>query len=128
MSTRRPRPELVDRRSDPAHPEALQSELRESEARYHSLFENSRDAIYVTTREGRFVDVSSSFLNLFGYSRSQLLKMNAQVLYVDAADRMRFQLEVERLGAVRDFEVCLATKSGEVLDCLLSSSVRHAAD
>jgi diguanylate cyclase (GGDEF)-like protein/PAS domain S-box-containing protein len=128
MSTRRSRPELVNRRPDPARPEALLAELRDSEARYHSLFEGSRDAIYVTTREGRFVDVNSSFLNLFGYSRSQLLEMNAQVLYVAPADRMRFQHEVERLGAVRDFEVSLRTNSGRVLDCLLTSTVRHAAD
>jgi diguanylate cyclase (GGDEF)-like protein/PAS domain S-box-containing protein len=123
-----PRPELAIRRPEGVAADTLLAELRESEARYHSLFEGSRDAIYITTREGRFLDVNSSFLNLFGYRRAELLDLNARVLYAHAADRRRFQREVERSGAVRDFEVQLKTNAGDLLDCLLTSTVRLAAD
>jgi len=101
-----------------------EEELRRSEERYRSLFEESRDAIYVTTRDGVFLDVNQSTLDLLGYTREQIIGMNVRELYVDMLDRSRFQEEIERSGTVRDFELLLRTSDGRVLDCLLSSSVR----
>jgi len=102
--------------------------LRESEERYHGLFESSRDAIYITRRDGQFIDVNQSLLELFGYTRAELLSLNAQVLYADPADRLRFQRVIEQFASVRDFEVRLRTRDGRFLECLLSSSIRYAAD
>src|SRR5262245_6966581 len=84
---------------------ALLQALRESEARYHSVFETSRDPIYITERDGRFIDANASLLELFGYSRAELMNLNARVLYADPLDRLRFQREIEQTRAVRDFEV-----------------------
>jgi diguanylate cyclase (GGDEF)-like protein/PAS domain S-box-containing protein len=118
--------------SVPAEPEttahALLQALRESEARYHSVFETSRDPIYITERDGRFIDVNASLLELFGYTREEFLSLNARVLYADPIDRLRFQREIEQHRAVRDFEVRLRVKDGSVRTCLISSSVRYAPD
>ena len=102
--------------------------LRESEERYHSLFESSRDAIYITQRNGHFIDVNQSLLDLFGYTRAELLSLNAQVLYADPSDRLRFQQVIEHDASVRDFAVRLRTRDGRTLECLLSSSIRYADD
>ena len=99
--------------------------LKESEARYQGLFQSSRDAIYITERNGRFIDVNPSFLEMFGYAPDELLHITAQKLYLRREDRERFQREIERNRTIRDFEVQLVTKSGHVLDCLLSSSIRY---
>ncbi len=107
---------------------ALLHALRESEARYHSVFETSRDPIYITERDGRFIDANASLLELFGYTREELLSMNARVLYADPIDRSRFQREIEQNRAVRDFEVRLRIRDGSVRVCLISSSVRYAPD
>jgi diguanylate cyclase (GGDEF)-like protein/PAS domain S-box-containing protein len=116
----------------PAEPEttahALLQALRESEARYHSVFETSRDPIYITERDGLFIDVNASLLDLFGYTREELLSLNARVLYADPIDRLRFQREIEQQRAVRDFEVRLRVKDGTVRTCLISASVRYAPD
>ncbi|MGH7459979.1 MAG: putative bifunctional diguanylate cyclase/phosphodiesterase [Longimicrobiales bacterium] len=128
MSVQPARLETADLGLDTADLDTLRAALQESEARYHSLFEGCRDAIYVTAHDGRFLDVNSSFVQLFGYTRDDLLGLNARVLYADPADRKRFQKEIEHADAVRDFEVRLKTQSGRVLDCLFSSSVRRAAD
>jgi PAS domain-containing protein len=45
-----------------------ESALRESEERYRNLFEQSKDAIYMKTREGKLVEVNQYFLVLFGCS------------------------------------------------------------
>ncbi|APV44903.1 PAS domain S-box-containing protein [Dehalogenimonas formicexedens] len=51
--------------------------LAESEIRYHSLFNNSNDAIYVHIEgiTGRFIDVNDRACQLLGYSREELLEM-----------------------------------------------------
>jgi len=102
--------------------------LHESEERYRAIFEQSTDAIYVTTREGRFVDLNQAGLDLFGYTREELNGLNAGDLYVHSVDRRRFQQEMEREGFVRDFEVQLRKKDGTEMDCLLSSTVQRDGD
>ncbi|HEX2166472.1 MAG TPA: diguanylate cyclase, partial [Longimicrobiales bacterium] len=102
--------------------------LRESEERYRTLFEESRDAIYITRLDGRFIDVNPAALDLFGFSRDELMKVNARDLYLDPDARSAFSKVVEENGSVRDYEVTLRTRTGERLDCLLSSIVRRAPD
>ena len=102
--------------------------LRESEERYRTLFEQSRDAIYITTREGKFVDANQSMLDLFGYSREELIDLNALTIYVNPDDRSRFQQEIEQKGFVRDYEVKFRKKGGAEMTCLLTATVRRAHD
>ena len=56
--------------------------MKESEERYRSLFDDSRDAIYITRKDGTFVDMNESFVNLFGFTRQEVLKLNAKLAYV----------------------------------------------
>jgi PAS domain S-box-containing protein len=102
--------------------------LRESEMKFRNLFEESRDAIIINSREGAFFDVNQAALTLFGYTREAMMGLNAQVLYADPADRFAFQQELEKKGSVRDFEVKMRKKDGTVMDCLLTSSVWRAKD
>jgi len=102
--------------------------LRASEAKYRALFEESMDAIYVTSREGQFLDINGAGLDMFGYTREEMAAVNAVELYVDPADRPRFQKAVEEKGEVKDYEVRLCKKDGTEMDCLLTSIVRRAED
>src|SRR5688572_17140718 len=92
------------------------------EQRYRSLFEESRDAVYITARDGRFLDVNRSFLEMFGFTREELLRKNAADLYVDPGARQRFQHEVELRNAVRDYEVRFRRRDGSVIHALLSAA------
>jgi len=95
--------------------------LRESEARYRTLFENSRDAICFCTREGLVVDVNRAALDLFGYSRDEMIGLNIGELYLDPGARSRFEQEIERSGSVMDYAVKLRKKDGSEMDCLATS-------
>ncbi len=57
--------------------------LRHSEEKYRTLFEDSRDAITITDRDGTFLDVNKAMLDLFGYRKEQIMRMKFQDLYVD---------------------------------------------
>ena len=98
--------------------------LRESEKRYRILFEGSRDAIYVTIREGKIVDANQAMLDLFGYSREEMIGLDARKTYVYPEDRRKFQQHIEREGFVRDYEIKLRKKDGAEMECLLTSTVR----
>jgi diguanylate cyclase (GGDEF)-like protein/PAS domain S-box-containing protein len=102
--------------------------LRESEERYRTLFEESRDAVYITTLDGRFVAVNQALVEQFGYTREELLAGNVADLYTDAQDRARFRDEIFRDGYVRDFEVRLARRDGVALHCLVSATLRRGPD
>ncbi len=115
-------------RAEIAERRRAEGALRESEERYRALFERSTDAIYITSREGKFVDLNQSGLDLFGYTREELAELNTRQLFVDLADRSRFQQEIEQKGFVRDYEVRLRKKDGTKLDCRLASTVRRAND
>jgi PAS domain S-box-containing protein len=102
--------------------------LRKSEERYRILFEESRDAIYATSREGEILDANRSMFNLFGYSREEMIGLKARETYVLFEDRLKFQQKIEREGFVRDYEIKLRKKDGTEMDCLLTATVRRTAD
>ncbi|HEY0808918.1 MAG TPA: EAL domain-containing protein [Longimicrobiales bacterium] len=94
--------------------------------RYRSLFEASRDAIYITTREGTFLDANGSFLEMFGYTRDELLTCNAADLYLDARDRQHFLFAIEKNGVLRNFESKLRRRDGTAIDALISAAAHKS--
>ncbi|MFQ6028509.1 MAG: GAF domain-containing protein, partial [Dehalococcoidia bacterium] len=105
-----------------------QEALRKSEEKYRSLFEQSRDAIYFRDREGWFIDVNQATVDLFGYTRQELMAMNIIDLCADSESRLEFQEEIEKTGSVRDLETRFCRKDGAELECLLSATVRRGPD
>ena len=96
--------------------------LKMSEVKFRSLFEDSKDCIYITSSHGQIVDINPAGLDLFGYTKEEMLKMNATLLYEDIADRIQFQKILEEHGYVKDYLVYLKRKSGEIRTCLLTTS------
>jgi len=111
--------------SDPDQTEKL---WREQEGRCRNLFEQSKDALYMTTLEGDHIEVNQSFLNLFGYTREELRYLKAHELYVNPNDRTRFQQQIEKSGSASDFAVTLRKKDGKEMDCILTAAVWKAGD
>lgn len=95
--------------------------LKESEEKYRGLFEESTDAIYISTEDGKLLDINEAGEKLFGYTKEELRRMNVENLYENKEDRNRFKEEIEKKGFVKDYEVRLKRKDGKIIDCLLSS-------
>ncbi|MCD6512612.1 MAG: PAS domain S-box protein [Thermoplasmata archaeon] len=100
-----------------------QRKLIESEKRYREIFDISQDVIYVSTPDGKLVDINKAGEKLFGYSKEELLKINTASLYADREDREKFKEAIRKSkdGTVSNFEVKLRRKDGKIVDCLLST-------
>jgi diguanylate cyclase (GGDEF)-like protein/PAS domain S-box-containing protein len=70
--------------------EQAERQLRASEVRFRSLFENSLDGIYRSTPEGYYVDVNPALVKMLGYdTKEELLSIHIpDDLYVSQADRL----------------------------------------
>jgi PAS domain S-box-containing protein len=102
----------------------VENKLFRTEREYKKLFEDSKDAIYISSKEGRILDCNKAALELFQFTKEEALKLDTKYLYDDPETRNKFIQEIEKYGAVRDYEVNLVRKNGELVDCLISSSVR----
>jgi diguanylate cyclase (GGDEF)-like protein/PAS domain S-box-containing protein len=102
--------------------------LQESEKKYRSLFEGSRDAIYITAYDGRLIDANQAFLDLFMLRREDLGRTNAKESYVYPDDRKTFKQEIKEKGYIRDFELCLKKTDGIAMDCLVSVTTEKGED
>lgn len=99
--------------------------LRESEERYRGFFETSRDCAFITSREGRWLDMNEAAVQLFGYpSREALGKTNVRDLYKNPTDRRSLTQAIESEGAVKEYPVDLQRRNGEVIHALISAVVR----
>jgi PAS domain S-box-containing protein len=102
--------------------------LKESEEKYRTIFERSRDMIYITNETGDFLEFNESATRIFGYSREEFQKLNASELYKNPSDRNAFLETIQKTGIVTNYEVTLKHKSGEPRFCLISGTIQHGPD
>ena len=117
-------PCLVANGRDVTARERILNELRDSERRFHGIFDSSHDAIVIATPDdGRIVDTNSAFSRIYGHSHEQKLGKDPQALalFVNPEDYRRFACEVRERGALSNFEADLRTADGRTVPTLLSS-------
>jgi PAS domain S-box-containing protein len=104
--------------------------MRASEEDYKSLFEHVGCGVFISTKEGRFLDVNQALLDMLGYERKEeFLKMDIEKdLYLNPQDRRRFREMIEKEGRVVDYEVEFKRKDGTPIPILLTGHVRRDKD
>jgi diguanylate cyclase (GGDEF)-like protein/PAS domain S-box-containing protein len=105
---------------------AAQSALREREARYRSVFEDTTSAIFMTSAEGSLLEANRATLDLFGITLDEALRCKVTDFYAEPEDREHFRRQIEEQGSVSDFEVKLRRKDGAVLDCVISATSQRS--
>jgi PAS domain S-box-containing protein len=97
--------------------------LNESNKRYQLLFENSRDAIYMADWKGGFLAVNQALVELFGFSREEIMAGRLGLLHADPKRQRQLRAEIERDGFIKDFDVKLRRKDGAILECLVTAHI-----
>jgi PAS domain S-box-containing protein/putative nucleotidyltransferase with HDIG domain len=105
-----------------------EDKLRKSEERYRTLFEESRDAIYIGSEKGNFIDFNQSTMDLFGYAKEKLVEMNTEDVFVNTDEYKKMQEVLAQKGSIREFEAKLRKRDGTEMYCLITSTVRRARD
>ncbi|MBS3740981.1 MAG: PAS domain S-box protein [Candidatus Cloacimonetes bacterium] len=100
-----------------------EKKLRQSEEKYRRIFETSRDAIYRSTPDGKFLDMNQAGLEMLGYTKQEILNLEVNDIYYNPEERLDFIKKMNENGYVKDYELALKTKEGEKLYCLISSTV-----
>jgi PAS domain S-box-containing protein len=93
-----------------------EAELGEATARYRSLFEGVPVGIYRTTPRGEILDANAALIEMLDYpDRESLLATHAADLYVDPAERQRWQDVMDHEGAVHIDEVQFRRRDGTII-------------
>jgi PAS domain S-box-containing protein len=79
----------------------------------------------ITTVHGHVVDVNTYALNLFEYTREEMVAMNFQQLYIDPDDGHRFRKEMKERGSAGDFYARLRRSDGSEMECTMNVVCRH---
>nr|WP_321350253.1 PAS domain S-box protein [uncultured Methanoregula sp.] len=102
--------------------------LRESETRYRYIFESFEDLYYQTDTSGAITLLSPSLTRLTGWKAEDLLGRPATCLYINPDDRTALLDEIEKKGAVRDYELLLRKRDGTQTTASLSASRIYDAE
>jgi PAS domain S-box-containing protein len=102
-----------------------QEALKEAEERYRKIFEKSKDMVYVTSLDGKFIHVNQAGVEMLGYgSKEELMKIHVKDIYLHNEEREKFVHEIANQGFTKDFEVKLKKKDGTLIDALITANVR----
>jgi PAS domain S-box-containing protein len=96
--------------------------LRINERKFRSMFERSKDSVFLTGEDLVFRDVNGATCELFKYSKDEILRFSLYNLFArkEAAGQLKERLTL--IGEVEDLEVELLTRNKERRNCILSIS------
>lgn len=109
--------------TDITHRKRAERALRESQERFAKAFSSSPAALTITRRSDNvFVDVNENFLDLFGYSRDQVIGHASTEFAINPNATARAEMERDMLadGVVHNREMVLYTQSGQARNMLMS--------
>ena len=101
--------------------------LRATEERYRSLFDATKDAVFICDIEDRFLDINQAGIELFGYrvKKDMLNKDFADSFYVNLDDRATLREVMMKAGFIKDFELGLKKENGDKITAIMTCGLRR---
>jgi two-component system, sporulation sensor kinase E len=96
--------------------------LKANERKFHSIFEKSKDAIFLADENLFFKEVNNAASDLFKYTREELLGLNLYSLFNSPKAVENLQKQLEEDGKTENLEIELAAKTKERKSYILSVS------
>jgi PAS domain S-box-containing protein len=121
---------LIPEGRDITERKQVEAALRESEERYHSIFENAVEGIFQTTADGKYIAVNPALARIYGYDSPDDMIATitdiASQLYVDPGRRDEFLCLMQAQEEVTGFEALVYRKDGSFI--WISESARTLRD
>ena len=102
--------------------------LKANERKFRSIFERSKDAVYITNEDSQFVDMNTATCKLLGYSKDELQQLTLAQLIANPISRSKYLTLLQDGDEVGDMEVELLTKDDSRISCILSASTETDLD
>ncbi len=104
----------------------LADKLKENEEKFRKAFETTPDSLSIVDKiTGEVIEVNNGFLELTGYKREEILgyQNREKQTVVNPSDRDSLIKKIEKQGSVKNEELQIHTKSGEIITVLVSASM-----
>jgi len=97
--------------------------LQENEEKYRRFFMTSKDPVFITTKDGKWVDANQATVDLFGYdTKKDLLDTPVGQAYLNPQERAKILTDISRSGFIKDIPVDMVDRYGNVLHTLLTTT------
>ena len=104
--------------------EELKQKLADSEKRYKTIFyESSSIMMLVDPEGGEIIDVNSSAINFYGYSKDELLRMNMHDINIMSTEALQKEIDLVAQKKKTHFLFKHRIASGEIRDVEVYSGV-----
>ncbi len=118
-----------------ARAESLAVKLREtnrdleySEKKYRTIFEESKDMIFITGVLSRVQDFNPVCTEILGYTREELLSLFMKDILAESDDFYRLKNKIMEQGYIKNLETILLSKSGRPVNVLVNVVQRKGED
>jgi PAS domain S-box-containing protein len=101
----------------------MEDALRESEAKFKTIFQNGPEALAIVNLDtGYFLDVNEAYTRMTGYAKNEIIGKTALEtgIWIDMVDRESIRDKLMATGSVKDSLIKIRTKSGEARVVLFS--------
>ncbi|MCP4022913.1 MAG: PAS domain S-box protein [Desulfobacteraceae bacterium] len=107
-----------------------EAKLKSSKESYQRLFTHAGCGVFISSKEGRFLDVNPALLKILGYEdKEEFLSLDlATDVYLKPDDRREYMDIIEKDGRVTNYEVRWRRRDGTILHILLTCNVRYGLD
>lgn len=104
--------------------------LRDSEAKYRSLYERVLDGVYRCSPDGRLLEVNPAFVRMLGYGKAAELYAlpGIAALYAEPQRRAELERALQAQGVVHNSEAVLRRADGTSLVVLENARLLYDAD
>lgn len=99
--------------------------LKHSEEKYRSIFENLQDVYLEIDTEGKILEISPSISKISSYNRLDIIHKNISSIFPDKGQREYLFTRLRKEDRITDFEIELADAQGKTIPCSLSATYQQ---
>ncbi|MFA7062385.1 MAG: PAS domain S-box protein, partial [Pedobacter sp.] len=104
----------------------VEQTLRESEAKFRSLFDNSIDAVFMGTPDGTILSANPAACSMFGMTEEEIIRAGLVGLCAPGDSRHAAAIEERsKTNRVSSFELTFIRKNGEIFPTEIDSVILH---
>lgn len=96
------------------------SKLRTSEKQYRTVFEHSKELIFIANSDYNLVSISQAAEKYLGFSRDELYAMMSSQLFVNPMQIADMEELISKNGSITEYRITVKNKAGEKKEGLLS--------